>query len=290
MEISNLFDQIIELAVQQRASDIYFLPKSTNYEVKIHTVKGVIQLSEISFEKAQRIITFCKYQSGMSVSEKRRPQLGSLSYEHQKLNLRIRLSSVGTFNHHESLVMRIIYDNGNEDCQFFEEQMLHKLKSLSNQRGLMIFSGPTGSGKTSTIYKIARSSYANLLKVGLRQRPDVFIIGEIRDEQTAKIAVRAALSGHLVFTTVHAKTPAGVVQRMLELGIKYEQLKSATNSIIYQRLLPTNSGNNQALISVSNLEMLENQKYDMEDWKNKLCNLYKEGKISSEIQKKYQFG
>ncbi|WP_225424923.1 competence type IV pilus ATPase ComGA [Fructilactobacillus sanfranciscensis] len=322
MEISNLFDQIIELAVQQRASYIYFLPKSTNYEVKIHTVKGVIQLSEISFEKAQRIITFCKYQSGMSVSEKRRPQLGSLSYEHQKLNLRIRLSSVGTFNHHESLVMRIIYDNGNEDCQFFEEQMLHKLKSLSNQRGLMIFSGPTGSGKTSTIYKIARSlhenevimsiedpveifedrflqlevnekadmSYANLLKVGLRQRPDVFIIGEIRDEQTAKIAVRAALSGHLVFTTVHAKTPAGVVQRMLELGIKYEQLKSATNSIVYQRLLPTNSGNNQALISVSNLEMLENQKYDMEDWKNKLCNLYKEGKISSEIQKKYQFG
>ena len=77
---------------------------------------------------------------------------------------------------------------------------------------------------------------------------------------------------------------------MLELGIKYEQLKSATNSIVYQRLLPTNSGNNQALISVSNLEMLENQKYDMEDWKNKLCNLYKEGKISSEIQKKYQFG
>lgn len=322
MEISKLFDQIIELAVEQRASDIYFLPKSNNYEVKIHTVKGVIQLSEISFEKAQRIITFCKYQSGMSVSEKRRPQLGSLSYDYQKMNLRIRLSSVGTFNHHESLVMRIIYDNGNDDCQFFEEQMLNKLKTLSIQRGLMIFAGPTGSGKTSTIYKVARSlhenevimsiedpveifedrflqlevndkadmSYANLLKVGLRQRPDVFIIGEIRDEQTAKIAVRAALSGHLVFTTVHAKTPAGVVQRLLELGINYQQLKSAINSVVYQRLLPNLAGDNQALISVLSLEMIEKQTHEMTDWKDKLQHLYEKGVISNEVQKKYQFG
>lgn len=322
MEISKLFDQIIELAVEQRASDIYFLPKSKNYEVKIHTTKGVIQLSEISFENAQRIITFCKYQSGMSVSEKRRPQLGSLAYAYQAVNLRLRLSSVGTFNHHESLVMRIIYDNGKSDCQFFEEAMLSKLKTLANQRGLMIFAGPTGSGKTSTIYKVARSlhenevimsiedpveifedrflqlevndkadmSYANLLKVGLRQRPDVFIIGEIRDEQTAKIAVRAALSGHLVFTTVHAKTPAGVVQRMLELGINYQQLKSATNSVVYQRLLPTLAGNNQALISIQNLEMIEKQTQEMADWKSKLQRLYEKGVISNEIQKKYQFG
>lgn len=322
MEISKLFDQIIELAVQQRASDIYFLPKSENYEVKIHTTRGVIQLSEISFEKAQRIITFCKYQSGMSVSEKRRPQLGSLSYGYQTGNLRIRLSSVGTFNQHESLVMRIIYDNGSEDCQFFEEKMLDNLKKLSNQRGLMIFAGPTGSGKTSTIYKVARSlhdnevvmsiedpveiyedrflqlevngkadmSYANLLKVGLRQRPDVFIIGEIRDEQTAKIAVRAALSGHLVFTTVHAKTPSGVIQRMLELGINYQQLKSAINSVVYQRLLPTVTGNSQALISVLNLETIEKQKSDMTDWRNRLNRLYEKGVISNETQKQYQFG
>ncbi|WP_429970725.1 competence type IV pilus ATPase ComGA [Fructilactobacillus sp. Tb1] len=322
MEISKLFDQIIELAVQKHASDIYFLPKSKNYEVKIHTVHGVIQLSEISFEKAQRLITYCKYQSGMSVSEKRRPQLGSISYLYQENQLRIRLSSVGTFNHHESLVLRIIYDNNQNDCQFFEESMVQRLIDLTNQRGLMVFAGPTGSGKTSTIYKVARSlhanevimsiedpveiyddrflqlevnekadmSYANLLKVGLRQRPDVFIIGEIRDEQTAKIAIRAALSGHLVFTTVHAKTPAGVMQRLLELGVKLPQLQSAINAIVYQRLIPTTNGDSKALLSIASLTEIENQTDDMQDWKIRLEKLHKKKVISDEIQTKYQFG
>ncbi|WP_413627177.1 competence type IV pilus ATPase ComGA [Fructilactobacillus vespulae] len=322
MEISKLFEQIIELAVQKKASDIYFLPKSKNYEVKIHTSNGVIQLSELDFSLAKRVITFCKYQSGMSVSEKRRPQMGSISYILKKQKLRFRLSSVGNFNNHESLVLRIIYDNEKNDYQFFESHSLDDLINLSNQRGLMLFAGPTGSGKTTTIYKVARAlpnneivmaiedpveifedrflqlevnnradmGYANLLKVGLRQRPDVFIIGEIRDSETAKMAVRAALSGHLVFSTIHSKTPGGTIQRLLELGVDDSQLKSALNSVTYQRLIPNQNNQSCALLSTKSKNVFEMKSDDLDKWQSALNRLNEKGLITNENFEKYKFG
>ncbi|ANZ58316.1 competence type IV pilus ATPase ComGA [Fructilactobacillus lindneri] len=322
MEISELFDEIIDLAIQKKASDIYFLPKSDNYEIKIHTSNGVIQLSELPFEKAQRVITYCKYRSGMAISEKRRPQLGAIMYTYQKQKLRFRLSSVGNFNQHESLVLRIIYDNEQSGCRFFNERKVEQLLNIANKRGLMLFAGPTGSGKTTTIYKIARTlhenevvmaiedpveicedrflqlevndkadmTYANLLKVGLRQRPDVFIIGEIRDSKTANIAVRAALSGHLVFSTVHAKTPQGTIQRLLDLGVDKIQLKSALTSVSYQRLLPTNNNSVKALITICDDNPVDLNTDDMDDWKQKLEDLFQNGEITNETKKKYWYG
>ncbi len=145
---------------------------------------------------------------------------------------------------------------------------------------MFVIAGPTGSGKTSTLYRLlnniaaeklvltiedpveiqqhqfiqlqvntsAQMDYDALIKVALRHRPEVLLVGEIRDTATAKATIRAALSGHLVFSTVHAMSARDVVLRLLDLGIKSEQLKLALGGVVYQRLITTISGTQAALI------------------------------------------
>ncbi|EKK20931.1 competence type IV pilus ATPase ComGA [Fructilactobacillus florum] len=322
MEITNLFAEIMRLAVAQTASDIYFLPKAANYEVRMHTSKGVIQLSELSFTVAQRLITYCKYQSGMAISEKRRPQLGTMTYSLQKERLRLRLSTVGNFNGHESLVLRVIYQLDQQQVHFFAGNQQQHLQQLMQRRGLFLFAGPTGAGKTTTIYQLARSlpttqvvlaiedpveiyeerflqlevnppadmSFESLLKIGLRERPDVFIIGEIRDRVSANIAVRAALSGHLVFSTVHARSPLKSMQRLLELGVKQSQLEAAVSAIVYQRLLPTTTNQQKALLTVIDHNFFKQPAADLTDWRKQLLQLEEQGVISRATQMAYHFG
>ncbi|USS89785.1 competence type IV pilus ATPase ComGA [Fructilactobacillus cliffordii] len=319
MEIKQLFQEILTLAIEKRASDVYFLPKSTNYEVKMHTVAGVIQLSELNKGTAQRVLTYCKYRGGMSIAEKRRPQLGSLHFHWRDRFFRIRLATVGSFNQHESLVLRIIYDGDDQHCQFFNPQILPQLRQLTHHRGLLLFAGPTGSGKTTTIYELARSlpatemimaiedpveifedrflqlevneqagmTYSNLLKVGLRQRPDAFIIGEIRDQETAQIAIRAALSGHLVLSTIHAKNLAGIEARLLDLKVTKAQYQAALTATIYQRLLPSTQTGTKALVAWQGGQQTQTKG---RSWQVELQRTKEKGLITDECFQKFTNG
>ncbi|XIF20385.1 MAG: hypothetical protein AJITA_01138 [Acetilactobacillus jinshanensis] len=186
------------------------------------------------------------------------------------------------------MVVRLIR---NLDCQrlnFLIPEQFKKLLSLAPYRGLMLFAGPTGSGKTTTIYQLAKNygsnkmimtiedpveiiqndflqlqinrkagmNYQQLLKVGLRHRPDIFIIGEIRDTYTAKAAIQAALSGHLVLSTVHAQSPEGTVNRLLQLKVNEHYLRQCLNTIVYQRLLPTCHSEMGALFNIVTKDQL----------------------------------
>ncbi|USS85200.1 Flp pilus assembly complex ATPase component TadA [Fructilactobacillus myrtifloralis] len=318
MEIKQLFHEIMTLALAKQASDVYFLPKRDNYEVKMHTLQGALQLSNLDNETARRLLTYCKYRGGLSIAERRRPQLGSLDLPVDKQLIRLRLATVGSFNQQEALVLRIIYDGQAHHCQFFNPEVLPQLKRLTSSRGLFLFAGPTGSGKTTTIYELARSlpetemvmaiedpveifeerflqlevndaagmSYGQLLKVGLRQRPDVFIIGEIRDRKTAQIAIRAALSGHLVLSTIHAQNLAGIKARLLDLKVSEDQYQAALTAVVYQRLLPTCNQETRALLAWQSQPAPQSGS----SWELELNRIQKQGMITNECYEAFKQG
>ena len=182
-------------------------------------------------------------------------------------------------------------------------------------------SGPMGSGKTTTMYELARKmtdkqimciedpveiaeprflqvqvnekakmSYYDLLKVALRHHPDVFIIGEIRDELTAKTAVNAALSGHLVLSTVHATSVYGIWQRMINLGISSEELEQTMRLASYQRLIPMKNGGSSVLFDFLDIDELEESirensgknRQMTKEWGERLGICVKNGEIAEE--------
>ncbi|MGP4116815.1 competence type IV pilus ATPase ComGA [Levilactobacillus zymae] len=246
-----LINELLQAAQQQRVSDIYVLPQQTGYQVRLRQAHRIQVWRRLPVEVGQQLLTYFKFHANMSVSEHRRPQVGALTWTLPGGHLELRFSTVGDYAGHESLVIRLIYPYQDLALAYLDPPQEHRFAQLARQRGLMLFAGPTGSGKTTTMYTTARQlatealvltiedpveikeprfvqlqvnapagmAYSDLIKVGLRHRPDAFIIGEIRDAVTAQAAVRAALSGHLVLSTIHARSAAGTIDRLLDLGV-----------------------------------------------------------------------
>lgn len=268
MSISSYFDSLINQAIKEKIKDIYLLPINENYIVREHTGIKILNRDYIDYEKANKLINYCKYIGGMSISEKRRTQIGSFEFVSNDDKFFLRFSSVGNYKNLESMVIRIIYSLDDETINYDDEKQFYRLTELSRKNGMIIFAGKTGSGKTTSIYHLANAmgdnklimsiedpvevinnkflqlqvndsadmGYDELIKVGLRNRPDVFIIGEIRDASTAQAAVKAALSGHLVLTTIHARDIDGVINRLGQLGCDYADLFNCLNSVVFQKL------------------------------------------------------
>lgn len=320
--ISEKFSMMITTAVENGITDIYILPKRREYVVKARNSLTVYEIESLSLEEGQKLINYGKYRSDMAVSEQRRPQLGAMDFQNEDHKYALRLSTVGNFDGFESMVIRIIYDLKEVATKFVNRSQLTKLEQLISKRGMIIFAGPTGSGKTTSIYNLAKKwqgskvimtiedpveifdadflqiqvndeadmSYAELVKVGLRNRPDVFIIGEIRDESTADVAVKAALSGHLVYTTIHAKSPLGVLTRLKNLQVTQEFLEQSVTAIVYQRIINTNSGS-QVLMVVNELGELNNQLvYDWQEWQQEIANLVKQNIINKAEGQRLMYG
>lgn len=323
MEISQQIDGLIAEAIKTRASDIYFLPNGENYLIKIRNQHEVIIWNEIGYLQARRLMNYCKYVADMALSEQRRPQIGAMDWNIADNQYFLRLSSVGNFAGAESLVIRIIYSLQDVSTAFFDENQLRFISEMSKKRGLIAFSGPTGSGKTTTIYNLVKAmvtdqfvmtiedpieikeqrflqlqvnhdagmDYADLIKVGLRHRPDVFIIGEVRDPLTAEAAIKAALSGHLVYTTVHAQDPLGVIDRFKQLGISQEFISQALTGVAYQRLVPTTDGQQKAmLIGHEYFELADLNSYDWSEWQDGLTTAVNSKLVTPETAKKFELG
>lgn len=270
--MTDQFVKIINQVVAKRCSDLYCLPKPDSYYLQALSNGKTVYSQSLSLENGQRFLAFLKYQGNMAVSEHRRPQAGALVWNSSKgETINIRLSSVGNFLGQESMVIRFIYALDSVKYHLLAPPQWTLLREMLTHRGLFLLAGPMGSGKTTTMYRLARSfpaetvimtiedpveiteprflqlqvnelagmDYTDLLRVGLRHRPDIFIIGEIRDSQTAVMAIRAALSGHLVLATIHARDVYGVIARLRQLEISSDYLHSAISGIGYQRLLPT---------------------------------------------------
>ncbi|HEL1617631.1 TPA: Flp pilus assembly complex ATPase component TadA [Streptococcus suis] len=259
--------KMIEEAVADRVSDIYLVPRGECYQVYHRIMDEREFVQDVAEEEVTAIISHFKFLAGLNVGEKRRSQQGSCDYDYGSGEISLRLSTVGDYRGKESLVIRLLYDNDKELKFWFEaaERLAEEIKG----RGLYLFSGPVGSGKTTLMYHLARlkfpdkqiltiedpveikqedmlqlqlneaigATYDNLIKLSLRHRPDLLIIGEIRDAETARAVIRASLTGATVFSTVHARSISGVYARMLELGVSPEELNNALQGIAYQRLI-----------------------------------------------------
>lgn len=323
MEISQQINGLLNEAIKTQASDIYFLPDGDDYLVKIRNQNEVIVWNKLGYLQARRMMNYCKYIADMALSEQRRPQIGSMDWNVGDEQYFLRLSSVGNFTGLESLVIRIIYQLRDVKTAFFNENQVQFISEMSRKRGLIVFSGPTGSGKTTTIYNLVKQmvsdqfvmtiedpieikeprflqlqvnheagmDYTDLIKVGLRHRPDVFIVGEIRDAMTAEAAIKAALSGHLVYTTVHAQDPLGVIDRLKQLGISDEFISQALTGVAYQRLIPTSDGKQRAMLMAHEYLELDGLKnYDWSEWQNGLSTAVKEQMVTPAVAKKFELG
>lgn len=267
--------RLIQEAYQMGVNDIHILPWMDKYQI-YYRMNGKLQtISQHSSEWGQQVIAHFKYLANMDIGEKRRPQTGSAIFQLAQTTVELRFSTIANFELKESLVIRILkqsYQDTQNFASYFPQDLQHIRPLVQRKSGLLLFSGPVGSGKTTLIYHCLRErmkcesmqvitmedpveivepaflqtqvneraniSYELLIKSSLRHHPDVLIIGEIRDEETARMAVRGALTGHLMIATIHAKDCLGVIARLQELQVSNEQLRQTLIGIVSQRLLP----------------------------------------------------
>lgn len=324
MQVVDSSQALIARAIAVHASDIFILPSPAGFELKLRHDRQLIVLELMTQQEGQALINHLKYAAQMDVAEHRRPQVGACEYEIADAKYALRLSSIGNFQDRESLVIRIIY--GLSESRYFLPEQFQELCALAPRRGLILTSGPTGSGKTTTMYGLAKHigqdklvmsiedpveinetnflqvqvndraemAYEALLKAALRHRPDVLIIGEIRDSGTARLAVDAALSGHLVLATVHAKSTFQTIARLAGLGISQTDLRNCLTAISYQRLLPSAQGI-ACLLDIAGPARLipalqHPQSQAFVAWQTKLHDLFQEGMIDETTYETFQNG
>jgi general secretion pathway protein E len=273
--VIRLVNLLMQRAVEARASDIHIEPFENRLKVR-YRIDGVLQEVEAPpASSTAAVISRIKIMAKLNIAERRLPQDGRIMHRVQGKELDLRVSTVPT-SHGESVVMRILDRESivfDFDSLGFDEKIRKPfVKALQMPHGIILVTGPTGSGKTTTLYtalsalntperKIitvedpveyqleginqiqAKSSigldFAHALRAIVRQDPDVIMIGEMRDLETAKIAIQSALTGHLVLSTVHTNDAASGITRMLDMGVEDYLLTSTVNAILAQRLVRT---------------------------------------------------
>ena len=274
-EKDDVLNLIMEKAILEKASDIHFEPHKDDVFIRVRIDGKLSIYTKILHLEYQKLISKIKILGNMDITEKRRPQDGKTSIEVDEKNYDLRLSTIPII-YGEKLVIRILYNDvfnhklDELNMTQIQKEKLKKIISINN--GLVLINGPTGSGKSTTLYSIlneinsrevnittledpievfiegvnqvslnkkADITFVSGLKSILRQDPDILMIGEIRDEETANIAVKASLTGHKVYSTIHTKTPREVYFRLEDMGIKPYLIKDSLIGIISQRLIRT---------------------------------------------------
>ena len=266
-------DYLLNYAYEQRASDIHLEPRQDDAVIRFR-IDGILHdIETVPYGVHGAITSRVKVMAGMNIAERRRPQDGRIKTQRAEREVELRVSSMATaFG--EKIVIRVFDPTVlMQDVQELglnpdEREMFEKWVTSPN--GLILVTGPTGSGKTTTLYSTLRYlsgpeinittvedpielvdprycqvqvnpqidiTFASALRTILRQDPDIIMVGEIRDGETAQMAVQAALTGHLVFSTVHTRNAGGAVSRLTELGVEPFLLSSVLRGVMAQRLI-----------------------------------------------------
>ena len=270
--IVNVVDDIIAKASEAGTSDIHFDPRENSLMVRFRIDGDLRDYTEIPKIYERNLITRIKLIANMNITESRLPQDGSIKGTIKGINLETRVSTLPT-NEGEKCVIRILdYTRSLQgiDALGFNDDNFKKLKKMiSEPNGIILITGATGSGKSTTVYSILQVlnkketniitvedpiemnleglnqvqvnseiglDFATVLRSILRQDPNVILIGEIRDSETAKIAVRASITGHLVLSTIHTNNSLSTIERLLDMNVERYLLSSALSGIISQKL------------------------------------------------------
>ena len=270
--ITQIADAIIIDASRKGSSDIHFDPRDNGLMVRIRIDGELTDYAHIPEAYERNLITRLKLMSGMNITESRLPQDGAIKGNFGGKDLDMRCSSLPT-NEGEKIVIRILdYSRSLEGISSlgFSKKNYDKLsRMIANPNGIILVTGATGTGKSTTVYSMLQVlnkeqtniitvedpiemnieglnqvqvnseiglTFATVLRSILRQDPNVILIGEIRDSETAKIAVRAAITGHLVLSTIHTNNSLSTIERLLDMDVEKYLLSSAISGIISQRL------------------------------------------------------
>jgi type IV pilus assembly protein PilB len=259
--------------VVQGASDIHIEPREGHYVVRFRSDGVLKEILDIPQNMEGAVITRLKVMAKMDISDRRRPQDGRMSIHYKKVEYNFRVNTLPVTEGREKMVMRILRPSATV-TDFtklgFTSEDAHKIELLYKAPyGIVLVCGPTGSGKSTTLYTImnkinselinvstvedpvelkieglnqsqvnakADFTFASSMRALLRQDPDVIMVGEIRDYETLEAGIHAALTGHLVFSTIHANSTATTITRMLEMGASSSLISAAVNGVIAQRL------------------------------------------------------
>lgn len=268
-----LVDLVINEAIKMKASDIHIEPFSNEIRIRLRIDGDLMDIQNLPIEYLSSIITRIKIMGKMDIAEKRVPQDGSMEFYFKDKQIDLRISSLPTV-HGEKIVIRILdrdsFILSKEELGLYSKNLESFKNILKQPYGIVLVTGPTGSGKTTTLYSILKElnsiekniitiedpveykleginqvqvntkaglTFANGLRSILRQDPDIIMVGEIRDSETAKIAVRSAITGHLVFSTLHTNDTVSSIVRLIDMGVKPYLVSSAIIGIISQRLV-----------------------------------------------------
>lgn len=265
---------LLKEALQLNASDIHIVPHQKGFTIQFRIQHRLITKERISISIFEKLVAHFKFLAGMDIGEKRRPQNGAIQLTLDDMLISLRLSTLPTV-HYESMVIRILPQNVNASLSALSlfPRSIQTLFTLSlKSNGLIILTGPTGSGKTTTLYSLIQAiqqtlncniitledpvekqfdtgclqvqvnekagiTYASGLKAILRHDPDIIMVGEIRDEETAQAAVRAGLTGHLVLTTMHTRDTKGAINRLRDLRVSIQDIEQTLICVTAQRLV-----------------------------------------------------
>ncbi|MBM2830842.1 MAG: biosis protein MshE [Gammaproteobacteria bacterium] len=271
--VVKLLYSLFEDALQIHASDIHIEPDEDVLRIR-QRVDGVLQEHTMTETRiAPSLVLKLKLMAGLDISEKRMPQDGRFSVNVKEHNIDVRISTMPV-QYGESVVMRLLDQTGGTldlNSLGMPDTILKRFERLIRRpHGMILVTGPTGSGKTTTLYAALKTlnspekkiitiedpveyrlsrinqiqvkidiglSFARVLRSALRQDPDIILIGEIRDEETAEIGLRAAMTGHMVLSTLHTNDSVSTVNRLMDMGIKGYLLSSALHAILAQRLV-----------------------------------------------------
>jgi type IV pilus assembly protein PilB len=266
-------------AIQDRASDIHFEPFETEFRIRYRVDGALYEMSPPPKHLSLPVISRIKVMSGLNISERRLPQDGRINFAAGNRQIDLRVSTLPT-QFGESVVLRILdraaVNLDIETLGFPKYVHDYVTEAIQRPNGIFIVTGPTGSGKTTTLYSCLRRintidsklltaedpveydiegimqvavsesaglTFAKALRSFLRQDPDIIMVGEIRDLETAQIAVQASLTGHLVMSTLHTNDAPGAVTRLIDMGLEPFLISSSLTSILAQRLVRTTCKN-----------------------------------------------
>ena len=271
--IVDIVNEMIIDAVNHGASDIHFDPNEKELKVRVRIDGSLLEYANVPNTVKKNLITRIKIISGMNITESRLPQDGAIKGLIENLDVDLRVSSLPIVDG-EKIVIRILdYSMSNQGLESLglTKNNYEKVKELIKKpNGIIMVTGATGSGKSTTVYSMLQVlnktesniitvedpvemkipginqvqvmseiglTFSNTLRSILRQDPDIIMIGEIRDDETARIAVRAAITGHLVLSTIHTNNSLNTIERLLDMDVERYLLGSALSGIISQRLV-----------------------------------------------------
>ena len=273
--VVKLLQTVFEEAVRVRASDIHIEPQETSLTIRFR-IDGMLHVqTEADSKVSSALVLRLKLMSGLDIAEKRLPQDGRFNMKVRGQAVDVRISTMPT-QHGESVVMRLLVQDGNLlnlDHLAMSPRVLSRFRhAIHRPSGIVLVTGPTGSGKTTSLYAALNElnkpqtkiitvedpveyrlpglnqvqvhekidlSFSRVLRTALRQDPDIILIGEMRDQETAEIAMRAAMTGHLVLSTLHTNDALSTPIRLLDMGVPSYMVALSVQMVLAQRLVRT---------------------------------------------------